>query len=87
MAKQTFKIEFRNGRDGHFYNAQVVVTYHTEQILRVTVTGGEKVLWMHKDRTRRYPWMIDGINFEMRYNDRDTAQMILDIQDAIDREM
>lgn len=87
MGNLKFNITIRSR--GRFFKPEVEVTYSTNQLLRFTVRGGNKEMYLRKDLTKKrlsHQWKIEGFSYDYTA-DSDTSQAILDIMLEIDREL
>jgi hypothetical protein len=81
-----FEILFRVMFLPKLYRAKVEITYRSENIMRFTVSAGDKELMMEKLLFRKTnQWKITKANFDVSgRNTKNSAMTILAIQNAID---
>lgn len=83
-----FDIYFKKWYDNRTYRAKVILTYMTENVQRFTITAGEKRLLMEKHLFKKSgQWKVSRFDFTLKGNTKDNAVLLMNIQDAIDREM
>lgn len=89
MKEESFEIFFRKMHVNKNYRAHVHISSHSDNILRLTVTAGAKELLLEKYLFRKTnKWKIKGANFDITgANTKDSAMLIMAIQDAIDKEL
>jgi hypothetical protein len=88
MSNVSFEIRFKRDFDRNNYRATVEITNRSENIIRVLVKAGSKEIQMEKWLFRKTnQWKIKRMSFEMKGNSQANAKLIMDIQNAIDREL
>ena len=89
MNNPSFIIHFRKWYDIKTYRATVEITYHTDNLIRFTIKAGEKELYMEKLLFRKTnQWKIKSASFNLSgKNTKDSATLIINIQNAIDRQL
>ncbi|RTL60723.1 MAG: hypothetical protein EKK37_00785 [Sphingobacteriales bacterium] len=86
MVGEKFDIVVNVGRPKSInYRMQVEITYHSKQVIRVVITGGQKSLTMEKYLFRKsHQWKINNLDLNHQKSIQSQSEAILRIQNTID---
>jgi hypothetical protein len=87
MDNETFEIKLTQYEVGKktIYRIQVEIIHRSEQVLRFRIFAGSKSMIMEKLLLKnKGEWKIKETNFKIKGKPKDTAMIIMEIQDAIE---
>lgn len=85
MVGHTFTIRVKLYRNPTTYRMQVEITYVSDQVLRFTISAGDKAIDMEKLLVRKSnKWKVKRVHFASNYSLESQAEGAMKIQDEID---
>jgi hypothetical protein len=87
MDNETFEIKLTKYEVGKkkIYKMQVEIIHRSAQVIRFSITGGDKKILMEKLLLKhKGQWKLKETNFEIKGNPKEIARSVMEIQDEIE---